>query len=223
MTSIHRPLRSAMAARLVGEDLGADVVRGPVGQGPGGIGALTDDPAALGRGGQPGGVAVGRHDDQLVEDRRRRLDRLEVDPLRLVVTLDDAPDEELHDRRRPTVDPPGEVADPDRQAAHLAPTEATLDGRAEPVDRLAVELVGLAGADQQEPARGQVAGRREGRAVALAGQLAERGQGRQLTAAAPIELAQRTVERGLADERDGQDIGGDVPRLIGRDTQVHRR
>ena len=91
------------------------------------------------------------------------------------------------------------------------------------MDRLPVELVRITRADEQKPAHGQVARGREGGAVALAAELTECRQRGQLTAAAPIELAKGAVERGLPDKRDGQDVGGDIPRLIGRDTQVHRR
>ena len=57
-------------------------------------------------------------------------------------------------------------------------------------------LSGVPGADEQEPARGQVARGRKGGAVALAAELAECRQRRQLAAAAPIELAKGAVERG---------------------------
>ena len=77
------------------------------------------------------------------------------------------------------------------------------------MDRLAVEGVGLARADDQQPPRRQLAGGRQGRVVALAGQLAEGGQGRQLAAGAPVDLAQRAFERRLVHDRDGQDVGGE--------------
>src|SRR5437899_143107 len=75
---------------------------------------------------------------------------------------------------------------------------------------LAVDRVAVAGTDRESPSRGQLTGRRHGRAVALGSQLAERGEGTELAARPPIELIERPVEGGFADNRNGQDIGLDV-------------
>jgi hypothetical protein len=36
-----------------------------------------------------------------------------------------------------------------------------------------------------------------------------------------VELIDGALERGFADERDDQDVGRDIPRLVGDDTNLH--
>jgi hypothetical protein len=87
-------------------------------------------------------------------------------------------------------------------------------------DGLAVELVGGAGADGQHASDRQLAGRSERGRESLRPQLAEGLEGLQLTAGPPVELAEGAVERGLADDRDREDVGLDLPWLVGDDAQL---
>ena len=57
--------------------------------------------------------------------------------------------------------------------------------------------------------------------VALAGQLPERGERRELAAGAPVELAERPIERRVADDGDDEDVGRDIPWLVGDDAKLH--
>jgi hypothetical protein len=43
----------------------------------------------------------------------------------------------------------------------------------------------------------------------------------ELPAGPPVQLSPWTVEREVAHERDGQDVGGDLPGLIRQDAHVH--
>ncbi len=70
-----QPVLLGDGAGLVGQDRRADVVRGAVRQRAGKVRALGDDDPPFGRRGQGRGVLAGGDEDQLVEDRRRRLDR----------------------------------------------------------------------------------------------------------------------------------------------------
>ena len=70
MTSIHRPC-VRRSPGLVGEDRRVDVVRRAVGERPGGVRAFADDPAAIGGLRQGRGIRAGRHEDELVDGRRR--------------------------------------------------------------------------------------------------------------------------------------------------------
>ncbi len=161
------------------------------------------------------------HQDQLVEGGRRRLRRGAVDGGRIEAPLDDAAREQLDAAAAP---PSSAAARSPIQIASAwtgRPREAALDGRPQVHDGLAVELGGGPGPDRQEAADRQVAGRGEGRRVPRADELAEGGLGAQLAAAAPVELAEGALEGGLGRDGDGQDVGPDVPGLVGDDAQLH--
>jgi hypothetical protein len=53
------------------------------------------------------------------------------------------------------------------------------------------------------------------------GELLECVKRGQLTTGSSIELAERTVERGFANDGHGKDVGADVPWLVGDDAQLH--
>ena len=72
-----------------------------------------------------------------------------------------------------------------------------------------------------ETARRQLAGRDDRGPVALARDLLERREGPELAADPPVDLAEGSVERRLADDRDREDVGLDVPGLVGDNTQLH--
>ena len=120
---------------------------------------------------------------------------LEVDPLRLVVALDDAPDEELDDRRGvPASDPlgrsPTQIARrstlrPPSRRSIVAPSRWTVSRSIAAASPAAATTTRRTGSS---PAAARVA------LVALRGQLAEGGERLQLTAGSPIELAERAVE-----------------------------
>ena len=103
----------------------------------------------------------------------------------------------------------------------LAAAQAPLRGRADPDDGLAVELVGLAGSDRHETAGRQLARGDDRGPEALALDLLELRQRLDLAARASVDLAERAVERRLADDRDGEDVGLDVPGLVADNTQPH--
>ena len=101
--------------------------------------------------------------------------------------------------------------------------QPALGGRADVDDGLAVELAGVADADRQErgpPAVSPGAARAE--VKRLAGSSPNAARAAQLAAGPPVELAERAVEGGLADDRDDEDVGRDVPRLVGDDAKLPR-
>jgi hypothetical protein len=79
------------------------------------------------------------------------------------------------------------------------------------MDGLPIDRGGVAGRGHDDPLDRQRAGGGQGRLVALRGQLAEGVERLQLTAGSPVELAERAVEGDRPDERDRQDVGGDIP------------
>ena len=81
-------------------------------------------------------------------------------------------------------------------------------------DRLAVELGRLAGADDEHAPGRELARRGQRGRVALGLQLAEGREGAQLAARPPIQLIERPFEGRLADDRDDQDVRGDIPGLV---------
>jgi hypothetical protein len=208
-------------AGLVGEDLRRDVVRGPVRERPGGVGALAHDDAPLGRPRQGGAIRARRDQHEFVERRGRVLDRLAVDRPGFVTALDHAPGDELGDGRCPTLQGIRERREPERQACHRPAAEASLRGRRDVMDGLPVDLRRLADRDRQQPARRQLAGRGQGHRVALGRQLAERRERPELATAPPVDLIEDTVEGGFADDGHDQDVGRHVPRLLGDDTNAH--
>ena len=206
---------------LVGEDRRADVVRGAVGERPGGVRALADDPATVGGLGECRRIRPGRDEDELVDVGRGRFDRVAVDGLGLVGALDDAPRHEFRDRFGATVDMGRQVGQPDGQALDLVAAEAPLDRGADVMDRLAVDLLGRAGRDRDDTLDRDLPGCDERRAELLSPDLAEREERLELPAGPPIELSPRTIECQVAHERDGEDVGGDLPGLIRQDAHVH--
>ena len=106
---------------------------------------------------------------------------------------------------RPTVRPPSR-----RSAA-----------AADPHDRLAIELGRVAGADQEDPPGPELTGRGERGRIALGLELTERGERSELAPRPPIELVEWSLERRLVDDRDDEDVRGDVPRLVVDDTDLH--
>ena len=77
------------------------------------------------------------------------------------------------------------------------------------------------GGDRDDPLDRQLPAPCQRRVVRLAAHFAEREERLQLSAGPPIQLSPRTVEREVAHERDGQDVGGDLPGLIRQDAHVH--
>jgi len=60
-----------------------------------------------------------------------------------------------------------------------------------------------------------------GRRPAPGAQLANLGECAELAAGTAVELIDIAIERRLADEWDDQDVGRNVPWLIGDDTKLH--
>ena len=208
-------------ASLIGEHLRADLVGSPVGQGPGEVRSIPDDGATLGCGQDDPGIGTGGNEDELFQLRRRQFGIRAIERLRVERSLHDAPGDKLGGARGSPVQP-GERREPDGQAADLPPGEPADRGRADLADRLAVEGGRVAGRHRQDAPDGEVTGRREGVAEPLRLQLAERGQGGELTPASPIELAERAVECRIAGDRDDEHIGLDVPGLVRDEAQLHR-
>ena len=96
-----------------------------------------------------------------------------------------------------------------------------LRGGADVEDGLTVDIPGVARADRQDPAGGELAGRGDRRGEALRAQLTERGQGCQLATSPAVQLAERALEHRLTDDRDREDVRLDVPWLVGDDAQLH--
>ena len=103
----------------------------------------------------------------------------------------------------------------------MATAQAMLGRAADVQHRLAVELGRVAGADRQDAARGELAGSRHGRGEALGPQLAEGGRRGELAAGPPVQLAEGTLEGRLADDRDDEDVGDDIPGLVIDDAHIH--
>ena len=152
-----QPVGLGDRARLVREADRREVVARPVRERPRLVGALGDDQAAL----RPGGrrpvrtrfIRACRDDDQLVQGRRRGLDLVPVDRLRLVAALDHPPRHELSRRRFPALEMARQVADEHGQGPHLSSAEAPLDCGSEAGGDLPVDLVGRSGGDREEAGR----------------------------------------------------------------------
>ena len=91
----------------------------------------------------------------------------------------------------------------------------------DPHDGLAVDRGGVPETDRQHPTALRLAAGRQGRRVALAGQLAERHERGELAAGPAIDLGQLAIERRLGGDGHDEDIRGHVPRLIGDDMKLH--
>src|SRR5258705_3858431 len=98
-----------------------------------------------------------------------------------------------------------------------------LDRAADMEHGLAVDRIGVAGADRQDATRGQLPGRGDRRGETLCPQLPERDEALQLAPGPAVELAEWALECRLTDDGDGQDVGPDIPRLVGHDAQLHGR
>ena len=88
----------------------------------------------------------------------------------------------------------------------MRPPSRRSRGRGDAHDASRSRLGGVAEADGKEAARGGLAGRGQRRRVALALQLAERDESLELTAGAPVELAERAIEGGVGRDGDDEDI-----------------
>ena len=206
---------------LVGEDRGADVVRGTVGQRPGDVRSLGDHDAALGGSGQGRGIGAGGDEDQLVEDRRYRVDLVAIDRPRIVGALDDAPGDQAGRHGCVPVESIGERRDPDREALDRSTAQPALGRGRDPPDGLAIEGGRVTETDRQDASARGFAARGQRRRVALARELPERDERLELTAGTPIDLAERALEGRFGGDGHDEDIRGHVPRLIGDDTKLH--
>src|SRR6185503_4412274 len=88
--------------------------------------------------------------------------------------------------------------------------------------RFAVEVGGRPPADEDEPARVRLrtAGGKGG-LEALALQLPEVGEGLDLAPGTLVQLAQRPGEGRIAQDGDDEDVGLDIPRLVGGHANLH--
>ncbi len=206
---------------LVGHDHRAQVVGRPVGERPGEVRALGHDQPTVRRRGQCRAITVRGDDDQLVEDRRRGLDVVEIDRARVVAALECAAGDHLGGGRSVAIERVGQRRDPDGQPTDDATGQPSLHGGGDPHDRFTVHGLGLAEADGQQPVRGDLPGRGHGGGEPLAADLPERDEGLDLAAGAPVEFAQGTIERGFPGHGDDEDIRGHIPRLIGDDADLH--
>ena len=147
-------------ARLVGEHLGRQVVRRAVRERPGAVRAFADDPAPLGaaRDRRALGIGARRDQDQFVELRGRRIDLVAIDRRGLEPAFDHAARDRLGDAGPAALDR-GQRVQPDRHRAHAAAAQAPDRVRRHVDDGLAVDLLGRADADRQDP-RGAHARRR---------------------------------------------------------------
>ena len=224
-TSIHRPWASAMARASSASTCGRDVVRGAVGEAAGDVGALADDPAALGAAlGVAGDGVRPATRSRLVQGRRGGVAVLAVDRLGLEGALDDAAGDQLGREgdvaaeRRPRSAPSQTAIEPTSR-----PTSRRIAVGGEAAGGLAVELVGRA-ARRPTSTRldGQVArGREGGRRSAWPASSPKRGERPELAPGAAVELVEDALEVGLADDRDDEELGGSLPRLRGDDADLH--
>ena len=205
-------------ARLVGEDLRADVVGGPVREGPGDVRTLRDDDPALGGRGQRRTIRTRGDKDQFVEDRGDRVDLGAIDRAGVVGTFDHSPGDQLGRSGRIATEPAGERGEPDREPLDGATTESSLSRGRHPHDRFSIERRDVAHADRQQTSRGGLPARSERGRVALAGEFPERDERLEFAAGAPVELAERAIEGRRCGDGDDEEVRGHVPRLIGDDT-----
>jgi hypothetical protein len=141
MTSIARPCVLRDGAASSARTCGRDVVGGPVREPAGDVGALADDPAALGA---PFGglrLAVADQQHELVERGRRGVAVLAIDGLGLEGALDDAAAGQLGGEGRVAAQPSAIGASHTAMDGTSRPTSRRIAGRGETPRRLAVELV----------------------------------------------------------------------------------
>ena len=205
MTSIHSPCVGRERGGLVGEDLGRDVVRGAVREPARDVRALAHDPAALGGLRQRSGVAARSRRAAARRSRaaRRRCPRGRSPWAR--TALDHAPRDELGRRGDPALDG-RERVEPDRERVRVAPDEPPDARGADLAHDLPVELVGRAAETDTTRLTGQLAAGSQRGAEALAAELAEVVEGRELAAGPAVELAERAGEVRVADDRHHEDV-----------------
>src|SRR5205085_806863 len=114
-----------------------------------------------------------------------------VQGLRLEGALDDAAGDELRDGVDTAIEQIGERRQPDRERPGVAAAEPMLRGAAHVNDGLAIEIRGRPGADRQDTAGAELAGRGERRREPLRPQLAEGRERGELAAGSSIELSER--------------------------------
>ena len=125
-------VRPAEGHGLVGQDLRADVVGGALREVARPVGALADDPAALGGRRHGGRVRTGHDQGQVGQRRRRAVDVVAIDGRRVMHALDHAARHQLGERRPVQVGVLGQpVRQPDGDPRDVPTAEASLDGRAE--------------------------------------------------------------------------------------------
>ena len=204
ITSIHRSCCLGDRPGLLGEDLRADVVRGPVGERPGQVRALGDDrcrarrPASAPR--RPRRARRGsarRGPAAATRPRRGRscAGRTSPRPRR------GRPARRRPPRRRSSASASGDSQTARRRTARPPSRRSAVAATRTTISRSSVGRV--ADRHEQDPPGRQLAGRRERGRVALAVQLAERGERLELAAGPPVELAERAVERRIG-ERPGR-------------------
>ena len=104
----------------------------------------------------------------------------------------------------------------------MTPTgETPLRGRGDAEGDLVIDLFRIARCDGDQPLRGQVATTRQRVGVPARAELLDLGERCELASGAPIELGVRAIDGRLAEERDDEDVGSDIPRLVGDDTKLH--
>ncbi len=223
ITSIHRPCCSAIARASSARTSGLRSLAARFGSvrarfAPSPMISRARSAAAVSAARSPSG----RDEDQLVEDRRRGLDVIAIDRARVVAALERAAGDQLGGGRGVAIERVGERRDPDGQPTDDATGQPSLHGggdRARPLSRSMVSVSPRPTASSRSG--GDLPGRGHGGGEPLAAELAERDEGLDLAAGAPVEFAEGTVERGFPGHGDGEDIRGHIPRLIGDDADLH--
>ena len=221
MTSIHRPWRSAIArassARTSGEtSLAARL------DSPRGIGTLADDHAAL----------AGRLDDRPVAaGRRGSAHRAWVVPTRPLRDRSTWGRTGLRPRPSRAIRPPrrrrrrclaDERVQPHGQAAnHATPEQRTADAPTRTTTSRSILAASPAPTLTRRPAGEKLTRGGERRRIALPGNLLEPGELPDLATSASVELVRRAFEGRVADDRVSEDVGLDVPWLIGDHAKLH--
>ncbi len=212
--------------RLLGQDLGAHVVGAAVRERPRDIRALAEDRPALSGLLEPARLLAGRHQDKLRQRRRAFVVGVAVDPGGLVAAFDHATAHELGDRRGAALEHARERREPHRHRANLAAAEPANGRRGELDHGLAVEVGRGSAEHDDKPLRADLLARASADKDALeplATELAEVIKRAQLTAGAAIQLGEGSREGRLAEDRHDEDVGLDVPRLLGGNAYLHGR
>ena len=221
MTSIHRPCRSAIArassARTTGlTSLAArfDRVRAMFAPSP----MISPRSAAVvsAAASAPGAMRISSS-----RTGGARLDVVAVDRPRVVGALDDAARDELGGGRRVAAERVGERGQPDREALDGPAAEPPLGRGRDPDDDLAIERRRVAEADDEQPARRELAAgaRARSRSACRSARRTRRAPGARRRRAGRARRAGR--RRRARGDGDDEDVGGHVPRLVGDDTKLH--